>query len=52
MKKSFPVSLDEDLIIWAKNYVKDNHPVIRSQSHLLEIALTNLKEKIENGSNK
>lgn len=48
MKKPFPVSLDEELIAWITEQVKEG--IYRNKSHLVEQAIVEFKKKIEAGN--
>lgn len=43
-KKPISATIDEELIIWIKNKLKDKTR-FRNKSHLIEIALENLKRE-------
>ena len=45
-RSKITISIENDLLVWLDNLVKVNH-LYYNRSHTLEIALSNLKEKIE-----
>ena len=44
MKKPISATIDEELIQWIDSEIKDKK-IYRNKSHLIEIALTNMKNK-------
>lgn len=51
MKKPISATIGEDLIHWIEKEVNDNKKY-RNKSHLIEVALDNLKSQISDGTHK
>jgi len=47
MKQVISATIDKKLVDWIKQQIKNNSVVYRNKSHLIEVALQNLKNKEE-----